>query len=209
MTTYSKDQKEALLKRMMPPNPVSVPTLSKETGIPEGTLYTWKSHYQNQGHAVPATDKRPEQWSAQDKLAIVCEARSLKGVELGEYCRKKGLYPEQIKNWEASALKGYQLQDQQDKQQLTQTKADRLKIEQLEAELRRKDAALAETAALLVLSKKAQAIWGKRGIMISPEDRQMAIQLIDEAVSAGARQFKACDILGISSRTLQRWKKRA
>lgn len=162
-TTYSKDQKDAILKRMMPPNPVSVSVLSKETGIPEGTLYTWKIQYRNQGHSVPATNKRPEQWSGQDKLAIVCEARLLKGIELGEYCRKKGLYPEQIKNWEMTALKGYQLQDQQDKQQSAQTKADRLKIEQLEAELRRKEAALAETAALLVLSKKAQAIWGENG----------------------------------------------
>lgn len=43
--------------------------------------------------------------------------------------------------------------------------------------------------------------------MISLADRQMAITLIDEAVASGARQFKACEVLGLSPRTLQRWKK--
>ena len=43
--------------------------------------------------------------------------------------------------------------------------------------------------------------------MISPVDRQMAIDLIAEAVKAGARQFKACEVLEIDVRTLQRWKR--
>lgn len=161
MKQYSAENKEAIVKRMMPPNPVSIPELSLETGIPTGTLYTWKAQYQAKGHPVPATAKRPELWFAQDKLAVVFETRTLNGVELGEYCRKKGLYPEQIKAWEKAALSGYQQQEQQDKQRLAQAKEDNLKIQRLEAELRRKDAALAETAALLVLSKKSQAIWGE------------------------------------------------
>ena len=42
-----------------------------------------------------------------------------------------------------------------------QTKEDRRRIKELERELRRKDKALAETAALLVLSKKVSAIFNK------------------------------------------------
>jgi transposase len=163
MKHYSTNDKEAIVRRMMPPNPVSVSMLSSETGVPKGTLYTWKTQYQTQGQAVPASNKRPEHWAAQDKLAIVCEAHALKGTELGEYCRKKGLFPEQIKAWEEAALRGYQRQEQLDKQQVVQNKEDRLTIQKLEAELRRKEAALAETAALLVLSKKSQAIWGDSG----------------------------------------------
>lgn len=163
MKHYSTNDKEMIIRRMMPPNPVSVTTLSVETGIPRGTLYNWKTQYQAQGHAVPASNKRPEHWTAQDKLAIVCEAHGFQGAELGEYCRKKGLFPEQLKAWEAAALRGYQQQEQMDKQQVAQTKEDRVTIQKLEAELRRKEAALAETAALLVLSKKSQAIWGDSG----------------------------------------------
>ena len=43
--------------------------------------------------------------------------------------------------------------------------------------------------------------------MIIPEDRQMAIDLIDEAITAGARQHKACEVIEINARTLRRWKK--
>lgn len=95
-----------------------------------------------------------------DKLAIVFETRALNITELGEYCRRKGLYPEQIKAWEAAALSGYQQQEQLEKQRLQQSKEDRQRIVQLESELTRKNAALAETAALLLLSKKSRAIWG-------------------------------------------------
>ena len=97
------------------------------------------------------------------------------------------------------------------------TKAERREFQQLkkksrktetEKELRRKEKALAEAAALLILEKKAQAIWGgRRGRMIIPEDRQMAIDLISEATCAGARQHKACEVIEISPCTLRRWQK--
>ena len=64
---------------------------------------------------------------------------------------------------------------------------------------------LAEAAALLVL-QKARAIWGQRGRLIVEADRQQAIELIEEAV-AGARCFRACEVLEIDVRTLQRWKR--
>ncbi len=80
----------------------------------------------------------------------------------------------------------------------------------LEAELRRKEAALAETAALLVLRKKADAIFGgRRGRLISTSDRKMIIELIEEATKAGARENRACLEIGISQRTLQRWRSAA
>ena len=43
--------------------------------------------------------------------------------------------------------------------------------------------------------------------MIVPEDRQMAIDLVDEAVTAGARQSMACEVIEVDTRTLRRWKK--
>lgn len=160
MKHYSEDTKAAIIKRMMPPNPVSIAHLSTETGVPVNTLYSWRSHYQAKGHAVPAPSKRPDHGSAVDKPALVFETRTLNSAEPGDYCRKKGRYAEQIQTWEQAALSGYQQQEQLTKQQLEQGKTDRLRIQQLEAELRRKNAALAETAALLVLSKKSQALRG-------------------------------------------------
>ena len=78
---------------------------------------------------------------------------------------------------------------------------------QLKAELRRKDKSLAETAALLVLKKSPPNLGGPRGRMTTLQDQQKAIELIDNACSAGARLSSACNVLDVSPRTLQRWRK--
>lgn len=75
----------------------------------------------------------------------------------------------------------------------------------LEKELRRKEKALVETAALLVLQKKAKRFVGPRGRLFSASDREKAVELIGEARAASARLKLACDILGISDRIYQRW----
>ena len=158
---YSTEFKESIIKKMMPPNPISVPQLVKETGVTDVTLYKWRKDYRNQGIAVPVNQNKPDQWSAEDKLAVVIETASLNEAQLSEYCRNKGLYPEQVNEWKTSALTGYQNSQQLKKEKTLNQQQDKKKIKQLEAELRRKEKALAETAALLVLSKKCQAIWGE------------------------------------------------
>lgn len=71
----------------------------------------------------------------------------------------------------------------------------------LEKELQRKEKALAEAAALLVLSKKQMRFGGFRGRMISASDRENAVLLINEAIKSGASCKKACERLGITERT--------
>jgi hypothetical protein len=79
------------------------------------------------------------------------------------------------------------------------------RIKELERELRRKNAALAETAALLVLRKRGQCDLGHgRGRMTSASDRRSVLALID-TVRAGARQSAACNELGVCIRKIQRW----
>jgi len=109
---------------------------------------------------VPADGKNPEKWSSEDKFAIVLEAARLNEVELAEYCRQKGLYVEQIEAWRKVCLQANADRATQAKAQREQSKQDRKQIKTLERELHRKEKALAEAAALLVLQKKAQAIWG-------------------------------------------------
>ena len=110
---------------------------------------------------MPARQNNPERWTAEDKLAVVIETASCNEAQLSEYCRSKGLYPEQVNEWKTSALTGYQNSHQMKKEKTLNQQQDKKKIKQLEKELRRKEKALAETAALLVLSKKCQAIWGE------------------------------------------------
>jgi transposase-like protein len=157
---YTEDFKESMVKRMMPPNPASVAQLVKETGVSDVTLYKWRKDYRNRGLAVPADNSNPENWSAEDKLAVVIETATLNEAQLSEYCRSKGLYAEQIEQWKAAAMSGYQHHEQVEKEKGRSRQEDKKQIRKLETELRRKDKALAETAALLVLAKKCEAIWG-------------------------------------------------
>jgi len=102
MAHYEKEFKEQTVKKMMPPNAASVARLSRDTGVCEATLYNWRNEYRRQGFAVPADPSNPEQWSGENKLAVVVETAALNETELAEYCRGKGLYPEQVERWSRS-----------------------------------------------------------------------------------------------------------
>jgi len=158
---YSEEFKESAIKKMMSPNPVSIPKLSSEIGVSDVTLYKWRNLYRDKGVAVPGDKSKPENWSAGDKLAVVIETASFNEVELSEYCRSRGLYKDQVSRWKIEALSGYEKSSQVKKTQTRDHREDKQKIKKLERELNRKEKALAETAALLVLSKKWEAIWGE------------------------------------------------
>ena len=147
---------------MMPPENKAVSALSRETGITEQTLYTWRRQLKNQGMPVPGDGKNPEGWSSEDKFAVVLETAALNAAELAEYCRRKGLYAEQIAAWREACRSANANAGEQARNQREQSKEDKKRIRQLEKELNRKEKALAEAAALLVLRKKAQAIWGDK-----------------------------------------------
>lgn len=139
---------------------MTVSDLAKMEGISEATLYNWRKQARLRGRAVPGPKpNNSDQWSAEAKLATVIETASLSEAQLNEYCRAKGLFVEQVKSWKAASLAGFQSSDDQDKVLKQQSKTDKLQIRKLEKELRRKEKALAETAALLVLRKKLDALW--------------------------------------------------
>ena len=111
---------------------------------------------------MPGDGKNPEGWSSEDKFAVVLEAAPLNAAELAEYCRRKGLYPEQIAAWRAACQAANANAAEQAREQRHQSKDDKRRIQRLEKELQRKEKALAEAAALLILRKKVQAIWGDK-----------------------------------------------
>jgi transposase-like protein len=165
MRHYSEEFKSSIIAKMLPPNNIPVPDLARDTGIPKDTLYSWRIQHRRVSGQTPVKQQAPSgELSSTEKFSVVVETASLNEVELSAYCRRKGLYPEQVSAWRESCLQANAtVSAKVDRAQLSaQTK----QIKQLEAELRRKDKALAETAALLVLQKKVQAIWGE------PEDEK-------------------------------------
>lgn len=158
--TYSPEFKASLVARMLPPNSVPVPQLVQETGIPKDTLYSWRVQARRQalGAAQPAAPS-PAGLSSEEKFAVVVETAALSEAELGEYCRRKGLYPQEIAAWRASCMQANRAVAPAAER--AERRAQRQEIQALERELRRKDKALAEAAALLMLEKKARALFGE------------------------------------------------
>lgn len=161
MKRYSTERKESIIQKMMPPLNTPISKLMAETGISDATLYTWRKEARKRGLVVPGDGRNAEDWSSEDKFSVVLETATLGVAELAEYCRRKGLFVEQIARWKASCLMANSGKELQDKATQDQRRQDKKKIRTLEQELRRKEKALAETAALLVLRKKANAIWGE------------------------------------------------
>ena len=157
---YSQERKAAMLKRMLPPNNMAIRQLSKEEGISEGTLHAWRSQARNKGQLLPDANAGPQGWSSQDKFATVLETAALNEADLSEYCRKRGVYPAQVAAWRAACEQANDWDRVSTARLGRATKEEKKRIKGLERELARKDRALAETAALLVLRKKASAIWG-------------------------------------------------
>ena len=149
---------------MLPPNNMAIRQLSQEEGISEATLHKWRAEARGKGQLVPDADAGPEGWSSRDKFVAVLEAAALNEADLAEYCRKRGLYPAQITAWRSACEQANdwaRIGIGASTARLGQaTKNEKKRIRDLERELARKDRALAETAALLVLRKKASAIWG-------------------------------------------------
>lgn len=104
------------------------------------------------------TAKKPKDWTPEEKLQAVVEASQLSDADLGVYLRQKGLHESHLKQWRQEMIGG--LQSQAAHKKAKAKSEDTRRIQQLERELHRKDKALAETAALLVLKKKVQQIWG-------------------------------------------------
>ena len=103
-------------------------------------------------------DKPAKKWTPSEKLRVVVEAAGLGDEKLGEFLRREGLHLAQVKEWQAVA-EGSFVEVARGK---ASPSAESKRIKELEREVLRKDKALAEAAALLILQKKAEAIWGAR-----------------------------------------------
>jgi transposase-like protein len=156
---YSLERKEAVLKKMLPPNSQSIAALAKEEGISDATLYNWRQQARNEGRLMPDADNTPEGWTSRDKFAAVMETAAMSEAETAEYCRQRGLYPEQLVTWRAACEQANDWSRASEKQLKDATRVDRKKMRQLEKELARKEKALAEAAALLILRKKLNAMF--------------------------------------------------
>ena len=155
MSSYNERFKASMVQKMSGPDGKSATALAEEVEVPQSTLSRWLKDYGRFGSPGDnmSTKKRPQNWSAEEKMQAVIAYDGMDETEQGLYLRGHGLYSVDIQRWREEMLQALS------KKPKKKDPKDR-RIRELEGDLRRKEKALAETAALLVLKKKAQAIWG-------------------------------------------------
>ncbi len=153
--------RERCVQRLLGHSPPTVKDLSRETGIPEPTLSRWQVNARRGTWRDPREsmaskkDKRPARWPPSERLRVVIESAGLSEDELGEFLRRGGLHAPTLEQWRADALAGLDGLPAPS----TRPKVSRRERE-LQRELRRKEKALAEAAALLVLQRKSRLLFG-------------------------------------------------
>ncbi len=162
MTRYSEDFKKAIIDKILSPEAKSIRSVAKESDLPIGTVLNWlkQKEIDPQVKEEPLSDSTAiVDDTLEKKFEIILETAAMSPEELGAYCRQKGIYTEDIEIWKQEMLDNL---DSRNKKTLAKEN-NTLKIElrELKAELRCKDKALAESAALLLLKKKARIIWGE------------------------------------------------
>lgn len=150
-----------MVSKLVGPHAMTATALAKETGLAQATLSRWLKEASTLDHTMPPSDDKPpaakqlQEWTPEEKFAVVLEAASLTEGELGAFLRGKGLTTAVLDEWREQAMTGLR-----GTKQVAATVVGSKRIKELERELQRKDKALAEAAALVILQKKVHALLG-------------------------------------------------
>lgn len=154
---YSRRIKESALRKILPPENLSVADVARDMGISDQTIYNWKRRAEN-GTLVLNDSSSPLDIGQLERYNLLLEAKTIGEEEIGTWLREKGLHSEHLTLWEQEIKDTLSNKDNKIKLENQKLKKEK---KELEKELRRKEKALAEMAALLTLKKKASAIWGE------------------------------------------------
>jgi len=156
MRHYSAEFKASIIAKMLPPYNQPIPDLVREIQIPRGTLYSWRTQTLKAGSDLSTAATLAARDSA-EKFAIVVETAHLNAEELSAYCRRQGLSPQQLEAWRNACIQANAPVCRQAER--SQRRQDQKRIKALEQDMARKDQALAEAAALLMLEKKVRRLF--------------------------------------------------
>lgn len=165
VTKYTEAIKSTVLSKALAQNAPSVVELSKEFNIPQATIHTWVSIVKKKNVGKASSELRPNQQSEAFKLQAVMDTLGQTEEEQSAYCRTHGIYFNHLETWKQQMLSGLGAASSKTNTTIKESKAASLRLQaemkQLKSDLTRKDKALAELTALLVLKKKADCLWGE------------------------------------------------
>ena len=153
MARYGQIFKDRAIARLLPPESCAVEVVAREVGVGVGTLQRWLDDIQS----LPA---RGRTWTAAARFDAVVTTASMDEAGKSAWCREHGVYLMDLQKWKTSAAAAL-AEPEEARASPQSTRQDKKRIKELERDLLRKDRALAETAALLVLSKKVAVIFNR------------------------------------------------
>ena len=151
---YSAEFIEHALSKALGRGDRTIASVADELNVKFETLKKWLNRYSSKRSDVVSKEKRPHEWMREEQFEALLETHSLNEEELNAWCRGHGIFPHHLEEWRAT----FCVPDA-GAEKIKSDKALRHENAELKKELRRKDKALAETAALLVLQKKLKALW--------------------------------------------------
>jgi transposase-like protein len=157
--TYSPNFRERMVEKLLGPDGTSAVQLSKETGVSQTSLNRWRQQAIHGGKVSQNSSgqgpKRRRTYTSKDKIRIVMEAAALSENELGAFIRKEGLHGADLERMREEVIQAAEKGFESPKKPGSSSAEKELK--QVKKELARKEKALAETAAILVLRGKLEA----------------------------------------------------
>ena len=151
MARYGKEFKDRAVARLLPPESAAITAVSQEIGVSVATLERWRAD----ALSLPARERA---WTAAARLQGVIATAAMDEAQRSAWCREQGVYPTELQQWKENATAALS-EIPEERASPQETRDARKRVKELERDLRRKEKALAETTALLVLSKQLQAIF--------------------------------------------------
>lgn len=161
MRKTAEERKKAVIAKLADPHGGTVAQIAKETGVSPATVYAWRREARQAGIIPAPDDSTPEGWTSADKFRAVLACAPLNEEQTAEYCRRNGLYPEQVRRWREACEQANAFDPVRARAVERELREKSREVRLLAKDVLRKDKALAETTALLVLAKKARAILGE------------------------------------------------
>ena len=153
---YSKEFKDSVVVKILNRGDRTIDEVCSEVGVLKTSARNWIKASAMVPSKSPKDSKgRRMKWTPEAKLKAVVETTNLVDTDLGHYLRKEGLYSTQVTEWRSDIIERLSVKPSYKRDE----RDDKIRV--LEREILRKDKALAEASALLILEKKVALIWGR------------------------------------------------
>lgn len=193
--------RDSFLERIKKPGCPSVKTIAEEMNLPKATLYSWIAAERQRKRQGVSMSKKSAKRSALTKFILVAKSEGMTPEEREKFCAENGVSFAELQSWRDLSLSAMENSGDGNVMPVKQREDE---VSKLKAELARKEKALAEAAALLILQKN----FGNIGTgKVEEEKKRKILAAVEETIQNGARLSKACDAIGICERRYRRWRR--